>query len=157
MRSTSLILPAVFVSLPGTLRAGEPTVRNVSMRGLQIGGTTTLIVYGDDLGTAPRLLLPFPADQKLKPGSTKVQATFDVTLDGNAEPGYHHLRVVTDDGVSAPVVIAVDRLPQRPVTAAVEQLPVALHGTVGGSAAVESRFSRKAAPKVLVEVQAQRP
>ncbi len=85
-----------------------------------------------------------------------MQATFDVTLDGNVEPGYHHLRVVTDDGVSAPVVIAVDRLPQRPVTAAVEQLPVALHGTVGGSAAVESRFSGKAGQKVLVEVEAQR-
>src|SRR5260370_8807469 len=157
MRSTSLILLAAFTAFSGNLRAGEPTVRNVSLRGLQIGGSTPLIVDGDDFGTAPRLLLPFPADQKLKPGSTKVQATFDVTLDGNVEPGYHHLRVVTDDGVSAPVVIAVDRLPQRPVTAAVQQLPVALHGTVGGSPAVEARFSGNAGHNVLVEVEAQRP
>ncbi len=67
------------------------------MRGLQIGGTTTIVIDGDELGTAPRLLLPFPAQQQLKPGSTKNQATFDVTLDGTVQPGYHHLRVVTDE------------------------------------------------------------
>ena len=85
-----------------------------------------------------------------------MQATFDVTLDGDVEPGYHHLRVATDDGVSAPVVIAVDRLPQRPVTAAVAALPVALHGTVVGSAVVETKFAGKAGQKVMVEVEAQR-
>jgi hypothetical protein len=156
MRRASLILLTAFASLPGTLRAGEPTVRNVSLRGLQIGSTTTIVIDGDDFGPTPRLLLPFAAKQQLKPGSTKVQATFDVTLDGDVEPGYHHLRVVTDDGVSAPVVIAVDRLPQRPVTAAVEQTPVALHGVVNGSATVEAKFVGKAGQKVLVEVEAQR-
>src|SRR4051794_37073241 len=99
------------------LRAGEPSIRNLPLRGLRIGGTTTLVVDGDDLGTAPRLLLPFPAQQQLKAGSTKDRATFDVTLDADVEPGYHHLRVMTDDGVSAPVVIAVDRLPQLPLAA----------------------------------------
>jgi hypothetical protein len=156
MRFRSILLLTVFASLPATLRAVEPTVRNVSLRGLQIGGTTTVMIDGDDFGPAPRLLLPFTAKQQLKPGSTKVQATFDVTLDGDVEPGYHHLRVVTDDGVSAPVVVAVDRLPQRPVAAAVEQTPVALHGVVNGSATVEAKFAGKAGQKVLVEVEAQR-
>ncbi len=156
MRSTTLLLLAAFASLPGNLRATEPSIRNLALRGLQIGGTTTLVVDGDDFGTAPRLLLPFPARQQLKPGSTATQATFDVTLDANVEPGYHHLRIVTDSGVSTPIVIAVDRLPQKPLAATVEQLPVALHGVVSGSTATETKFVGKAGQKVLVEVEAQR-
>src|SRR4051812_16927380 len=106
------LLVALCVAAP-PLRAAEPTIRNLNVRGLQIAGTTTITLDGDDLGTAPRLLLPFPAKQQLKPGATKTQAVFDVTLEGDIEPGYHHLRVLTDEGVSAPVVIGVDRLPQR--------------------------------------------
>src|SRR5438034_10928875 len=112
------------------LGAGEPGVRNLDVRGLQVGGTTTLVVDGDELGTAPRLLLPFPAKQKLKPGSTNQRASFEVTLDGSVSPGYSHLRVATDGGVSLPVVIGVDRLPQRPLAASVDSLPIALHGVV---------------------------
>ena len=48
---------------------------------LQIGGATTLVIDGDDLGTAPRLLLPFAAKQTLKPGATARRAVYDVTLD----------------------------------------------------------------------------
>jgi len=32
------------------LRAGEPEVRNLDVRGLQAGGTTPLVIDGDDLG-----------------------------------------------------------------------------------------------------------
>src|SRR5262249_47088591 len=134
----------------------EPAIRNLSLRGLQVGGTTTLVVDGDELGTAPRLLLPFAAQATLKPGATKAQATFDVALGADVEPGYHHLRIVTDEGVSAPAVIAVDRLPQRPFAAAAGELPAALHGTVSGSASAETQFAGKAGQKVLIEVEAQR-
>src|SRR5437763_14770263 len=118
--------------------AAQPNIRNLNVRGLQVGGTTALTVDGDDLGAAPKLLLRFPAKQLLKPGSTDKQATFEVTLDDAVSPGYYHLRVVTDGGVSLPVVIGVDRLPQRVIAATPEQLPVALHGTVGGSTIVET-------------------
>ena len=158
--SSSLRLLSVLISslclCVSVVHSAEPAIRNLSLRGLQIGGTTTLVVDGDDLGTAPRLLLPFPAVQQLKPGSTKSQASFDVTLDGNVEAGYYHLRVMTDEGVSAPIVITVDRLPQRPLAAMVEQLPVALHGVVSGSATVETKFIGKAGQKILVEVESQR-
>ena len=149
-------LLAVCVFAPASLRAGEPTIRNLSVRGLQIDGTTTLIVDGDDLGTAPRLLLPFPANQQLKPGATATQATFDVTLERTVEPGYYHLRVVTDLGVSLPILIGVDRLAQRPLAATVDKLPVALHGAVAGSTVVETHFPGKKGQKTFIEVDAQR-
>lgn len=149
----------------GVLRATEPVIGNLNLRGLQIGGTTTLVIDGTDLGTSPRLLLAFPAKQELKPGGTANRATFDVTLDGQVTPGYHQLRVVSDGGVSLPVVIGVDRLPQRAVPPSApppkpediaDKLPVALHGTVSGSASVEARFVGKAGQKVQLEVDAQR-
>ncbi len=147
------------------VHSAEPAIRNLALRGLQIGGTTTLVVDGDEFGTAPRLLLPFAARQQLKPGTTKNQATFDVTLAADVEAGYYQLRVVTDEGVSAPMLIAVDRLPQRLVPVAmrvntqppaIEQLPAAVHGVVNGGATVETRFTGKAGQKIMVEVEAQR-
>jgi hypothetical protein len=158
-RAVRCLLLALLTWAPANLCAGEPVLRNLSLRGLQIGGTTTLVIDGDELGAAPRLLLPFPARQQLKPASAnapKTQATFEVTLDGDVEPGYHHLRLVTDDGVSAPVVIGVDRLPQRLLGTEIEKPPVALHGIVNGSSAAEARFTGKAGEKVLVEVEAHR-
>jgi hypothetical protein len=150
------LLLGSLVLLPYHLRGAEPSLRSVSVRGLQIGGTTTLIVDGDDLGTASRLLLPFPASQQKKPGATDKQVTFDVTLPAELSPGYYQCRVVTNGGVTLPVVLAVDRLPQRPHAPVVEQLPVALHGAVAGSTVIETRFPGKAGQKVLVEVEAQR-
>src|SRR5262245_40761146 len=124
-RSLALI---VAFGAAASLSAAEPEIRNLNIHGLQVAGTTTFTIDGDDLGSAPKLLLPFPAKQILKPGSTDKQATFEVTLDGAVAPGYHHLRVVADGGVSTPVIIGVDRLPQRALTTTPEQLPVALHG-----------------------------
>ncbi|MBI3822371.1 MAG: hypothetical protein HY289_06795 [Planctomycetes bacterium] len=136
--------------------AAEPTIRNLDIRGLRIAGTTTLTIDGDDLGQAPRLLLPFTAKATLKPGGNDKKAAFDVTLGADVVPGYHHLRIVTDGGVSLPVVIGVDRLPQQLVTAPVNELPIALHGTVAGGATVEAKFQGKAKQKVMVEVEALR-
>jgi hypothetical protein len=135
--------------------AAEPLVRAVNLRGLQIGGTTTLVIDGDHLAGA-KLLLPFTAIAALKPDSTDKRAMFDVTLAADVTPGFIHLRVVTDGGVSLPQLIAVDRLPQKPTTAAIEALPAALHGAVGGSTVVETKFAGKAGQPLIAEVEAQR-
>src|SRR5438132_14145015 len=72
----AFLWPFLFFLLTSPLAAAEPAVRNVNVRGLQLGGTTTVTIDGDDLGKSPRLLLPFPAKQTLKPGSTDKQAMF---------------------------------------------------------------------------------
>ncbi len=152
----SLVLVLTLWNLTAPCHAVEPEIRNLNVRGLQIGGTTTVILDGEALGTAPRLLLSFPAKQTLKPGGTDKKATFEVSLEKNVPPGYGHLRVVTDGGVSLPVRIGVDRLPQLPLGTTVATLPVALHGVSTGSTTAEARFSGKAGQKILVEVEAQR-
>lgn len=138
------------------LRAAQPEFRTVNVRGLQIGGSTTLVVEGDHFGVAPRLLLPFAGKQTLRPGFTDKLATFDVILEDAVPPGFHHLRVVTTGGVSLPVLIGVDRLPQQLLAATVDRLPVAMHGNLAGSTVAETTFSGKAGQKVMVEVEARR-
>jgi len=151
----SIILLA-FSLASRTAHAAEPVLRDINIRGLEIGATTTLIVDGDELGAAPRLLLPFPTKQELKPGATDKRATIDVVLAADVTPGYYQLRLLTDGGVSLPVVICVDRLPQRPLAPVIEQLPVAVFGAVAGSTVIETSFAGKAGQKVAVEVEAQR-
>ena len=87
MPSRFTVALLLFVTVSPVLQATEPTLRALDVRGLRVGGTTTLVIDGDDLGTTPRLLLPFAAKQTLKPGSTDKKATFDVTLDGEVTPG----------------------------------------------------------------------
>jgi hypothetical protein len=149
----ALALAAVCAAT-GSLHGAAPVIGNLTLRGLQVGGTTTLLVQGSDLGTTPRLLLPFPAKQDRKAGGNPQQATFDVTLGPDVVPGIYPLRIVAEGGVSLPVGIGVDRLPQRPFAASVTEVPVALHGAAGGT--VETVFQGKAGQKVLVEVEAQR-
>jgi hypothetical protein len=146
---------ALFIYAAVPRSTPEPTLRDVNVRGLQTNGTTTITVSGDDLGKAPKLLLPFAAQQTLKPGNTDKQAVFEVALK-DAPPGLHHLRVVTGGGVSSPVVIGVDALEQKPFVAKVETLPVALHGTLTGSTVLETTFTGKAGQKVTIEVESQR-
>ena len=136
--------------------AAEPAIRLLDVRGLRVGGTTTLTIDGDDLGTAPRLLLPFSAKQSLQPKATDKKAVFDVVLDGDVQPGYYHLRVVSESGISLPVVIGVDRMTQAPLMPTVSELPTCLHGTVAGGATVETKFQGNAKQKVMIEVEAQR-
>ncbi len=153
---TSSLFFVFFVSFVVPSFAAEPALRNVNVRGLQIAATTTLTIDGDDLGPAPRLLLPFAAKQVRKPASTATQATFDVTLGPDVQPGYYNLRLATDGGVSAPILIGVDRLRQRPLAAETADIPVALHAPAVGSTPLETTFPGKAGQKVQIEVEAQR-
>jgi len=162
----AFLWPFLFLLLCSALTAAEPNVRNVNVRGLQVGGMTTITIDGDAFGQPPkflapvskppRLLLPFAAKQTLKPGRTDKRAEFDVTLDDTIAPGLYHLRVITEGGASLPVVVGVDRLAQKPFGPTIEVLPAALHGTVSGASIAETTFTGKANEKVTIEVEAQR-
>lgn len=187
-RVALLALAAVVAFATAEARAVEPSIRAVDIRGLTIGGTTTLTIDGDDLGSVstvdpkdpkkktigpgPKLLLPFPAKQELKPGATDKRAQFDVILPDDVAPGYYNLRVTTEGGVSLPIVVAVDRLaqqpfpPPKPATVANPgtapaaptslPLPIALHGVANSSTVLEASFTGKAGQPFTAEIESQR-
>lgn len=184
-RLTCLALILCCALSPTIASAVEPSIRSVDIRGLTIGGMTTLTIDGDDLGSVvttdpkdpkkktvgpgPKLMLPFSAKHELKAGATDKRAVFDVTLADDIAPGYYNLRLTTHGGVSLPVVIAVDRLPQKPMppnppaapspaqpAAAPMSLPIALHGVASGSTVLEASFTGKAGEPFIAEIESQR-
>src|SRR5688572_8778542 len=151
------VLGVVVAAIGTTSDAAAPSVRSVSVRGLQIAGTTTLVFDGTDLAPNPRVLMSVPiAAQTVKPNATATRVEIEVTLDDKASPGLYNLHLATDGGVSEQMVVALDRLPQVPFAAKVETLPIALHGTVSGSAVLRATLAGKAGQAILCEVEAQR-
>src|SRR5207248_11252993 len=139
------------------LFGAAPSIQSVSLSGLQTGGTTTLAVTGSDLLPSPRVLLPIPvAAQAVKPGATAHRVEFDLTLARQVSPGFYLLRVANQSGVSNALVVGVDDLPQLPFAAELAKLPVALHGTLSGSATLTTSFAGTKGQRVAAEVEAHR-
>lgn len=153
--SRAAIFACVLIA-PCTVWAAAPTVRSLNVRGLQIGGPTTLIVDGADLLPNPRLVLTQPiASQSVKPSSTATRLEIDVVLDAAAEPGLQTLYVATDGGLSERQLVSVDHLPQLPFAPTITALPAALHGTLG-TGTLKTTFPGQAGQTLLVEVESQR-
>jgi len=151
----SLALSLFLVASPAA--ATPPSVRNIDLRGLQIGGTTTLAIDGIDLPLNPRLVIAAPiAAQAIRPNATATRVEIDVTLGAGLTPGLYNLYFTGEGGVSEKTVVALDRLPQRLFAAAVDSLPVALHGTLGGGTTLRTSFPAKAGQRITCEIESQR-
>ncbi|MEQ8786940.1 MAG: hypothetical protein RIC55_11600 [Pirellulaceae bacterium] len=134
-----------------------PVITNVSLRGLQAGGTTTLVIDGRDLAPNPQLLLDAPStDIRIKDGSSDKRIEAEVTVAKGVSPGIYALRVCSGKGVSSPILLGVDALVQSPMTDTIEKLPVALHGRVTGPQILTSTFQGKKGQRVLLDVEAKR-
>ncbi|MFT5323771.1 MAG: hypothetical protein ACI8P0_001622 [Planctomycetaceae bacterium] len=137
--------------------SAAPKVQSLSVRGLQIGGTTTIVVTGTKLLPNPRLLMSVPiAKQTVKPNATATRVEFDVTLDAGVEAGIYNCWVVSDSGASPAAFIAADKLPNIVFGPEVPSLPSSLHGIVSGSEKLRTVFSATKDQVVLVEVESQR-
>lgn len=134
-----------------------PTIAGVSLRGLQLGGTTTVVVEGTELQPDARVLLPFAiARQVVRPGATESRVELEITLDANAPVGLHALRMVSAKGVSNPIMIGVDALPQRAYEPQIGTIPVALHGVLSGSEILRTKFAGRSGERIAIDVECQR-
>lgn len=137
--------------------SAAPKIQSLSVRGLQIGGTTTIRVTGTELLPNPRLLMSVPiAKQTIKPNATATRVEFDVTLADSVAAGIYNFWVVSDSGASPAAFVAADRLPNIVFGPEVPSLPASLHGIVSGSAKVRTTFSATKDQPVLLEVESQR-
>lgn len=141
----------------GAADARAPEVRNINVRGLQVSGTTTLILDGVELLPAPRVFVDGNAvEAVVDPSSTATRLVVAIKLVDQIVPGVAQLRVATADGFSNSSLVAIDRLPQVLFAEQVAALPSALHGTIGGSVTVRTMFSGKAGEDVIIEAEARR-
>jgi hypothetical protein len=137
--------------------SAAPQLANVFPRGLQSGGTTTLTLDGAELAGGPRLLIDLPlAAVAVRDGAADNRVQLDVTLDASVPPGLYALRLANSRGISNAVLVAVDALPQAGFAPETSSLPVALHGALGGSQVVTTRFPGTAGQRLVVDVEARR-
>ena len=96
---------------------------NLSLRGLQAGGVTTLVIEGSELLPDPRIFLSAPvARQTIKDGATPQRLEVEFLLDGQTPAGIYLLRVASASGISDAVALGVDNLPQIPFAPQVPRL-----------------------------------
>lgn len=145
-----------------TLQLGQqifaaPSITNVSPRGLQIGQKTTLTIAGADLSADCQLVGEVAiASQKIKTGAKANRLEIEVELDPAAQPGLYSLRVAGPTGISSPIVVGVDQLPQRSFEPTINEVPVALSGTVGGAQVLQTKLTGKKGQPLILDVEAQR-
>ena len=148
---------ALVLCLATISNARPPEIRAVNLRGLQIGGATTLTIDGADLALAPRISL----DDKLlettvDPASNANRLIVTVPVEASRPAGLGVLRVATGEGFSNSVVVGLDPFPQQPLADAIPALPATVHGSVPGGTVSRTSFTAKTGETVVIEVEARR-
>ena len=150
-------LPLVLAFSVASSVVAAPKITNMPIRGLQIGGTTTITIQGSDLLPNPILVTSIPiAKQKVLEKAAANNVRMEVTLDANVTPGMYNLRIASEKGISESVIIAVDTMPQIRLGSEIKSTPVAIHGTVSSSTIIKTPLSGKAGQEFLAEVEAVR-
>src|SRR6476661_7554968 len=144
---------AVMVVALATQAHAAPQIKNVSLRGLQVGAVNTLVIEGDELSPSPRILLTAPvARQVIKDGATANRLEIELALDSQVQSGIYLLRVASATGISPAVALGVDGLSQ---VAFAEQLPgrnVAMSGSISGSTIATTTLQGKKDEPIILEV-----
>jgi hypothetical protein len=152
-RAGLLLLLAIW---SGTAVAA-PRIDNVSLRGLQLGGSTTLVVTGAELAPAPVVWLGSEMlEASTKDGSTADRLELEVKLPREAFPGIRTLRISNELGISNPVALVVDELPESPWSTELASWPAALTGACEGATRLVTTLDGKRDQLLAVEVEARR-
>ena len=150
------VIVALLAVVVGPAHAG-PTIKSISLRGLQAGGTTTLAIDGTELLPDPRLLSTVPiGKQNLKAGGSPQHVEMEVSVDAQASPGIYLLRLATAGGISNAVAVGVDAIAQSPFAAEISALPVTMSGALTGSTVLATSFTGKAGQKIVIDVESRR-
>jgi hypothetical protein len=157
MTRTTLVLATLILSWLSSVSLAAPTITNISLRGLTIGQPTTVVIDGSDLLPDPKLVLPVKVtSQTVKPDATANRVEITITVDASVAPGIYSLRVASGKGISGPIAVGIDKLPQQPLGPQISSLPVALHGSVAGPQIVQTRFQGTKGTRIVLDCEAQR-
>ena len=107
-------LLTALIALPAAAWAAPPKLTGTSPLGVQRGKSTEVMFRGSGLGDNPRLVAPFTFRIEESAGSGSGASNWEVglTIDAGTAVGVYPIRVVTDWGVSNPILFAVGQVPQ---------------------------------------------
>ncbi|PQO32501.1 hypothetical protein DTL21_20030 [Bremerella cremea] len=156
LRSAMLFGLALLVSWTSSVLAA-PQIQDASLRGLTIGKTTRLTLSGKQLGPNPDVKLDFPvSSMRVLPQSNGQRLELEIDLPTDAKPQHGHLRVATATGISNPITLGIDSLPEAPFSATIDSLPIAFSGTLTGPQLLSTSFTGKSGQRLVIDVEAQR-
>ncbi len=157
MKRYVVLVSLVLTPLLASLALAAPRIDNVSLRGVTIGQTTRLSLQGKQLGPDPKIHLDFPSQEiRVLPESNAEKLEIEIDLPEGVPPGLGRLRVATATGISAPVTLGVDMLPNVAFRDTIDELPIALNGSLTGSQLLSTTLSGKRGQTVVVDIEAQR-
>ena len=138
-----------------------PEIASLSLHGLTRGQTTVLALTGTNLLPDPVLVSSAPIEkQVLRPGATPERIEFEITVPATAWAGHFPVRVQTPRGISGPLTVAVDSLPQIPFAESSPEkpiaLPVAISGSLSGQQQMKVFFAGQAGQRLVVDLECKR-
>jgi hypothetical protein len=138
-----------------------PDIARFSQAGVTRGQTTQIVIAGQHLGSAPRVLTDIPhATVTLVGEPSAERLTAQLTVPADTVPGLYPVWVSTTEGTSAPLPLAVDGLPHRPADQATADaptaLPAALFGVLSGGQRPRMFFQGQRGQSIVAEVELQR-
>jgi hypothetical protein len=138
-----------------------PVITALSMNGLQLGSTGTLVIYGTNLQPTPVVSLPISGAQlAIGPNSNATQVELQITIPAGAPVEHYPVRVQTANGVSNALPLAIDGLPHIAANLSTPEkpviLPLAVSGMLSGAQQVKTYFSGKAGQRVIADVESRR-
>lgn len=137
--------------------AAAPQINNVSQRGLQIGKPTVLVFDGGELAPEPRIVSSLPLkSQTVQPDAAAGRVAIEVVVDESAQPGIYALYLASSTGISNPVLIGIDRLPQAPLAEETASLPISLSGALAGAEVKRTTFTGTKGQRIVIDIEAQR-
>jgi hypothetical protein len=137
--------------------AAAPRIANVSLRGLQSGAVSSIVVDGSELGPESQVWFSAPGvKHTIKPGATPQRLEIEFTVEPKVASGIYLLRIASPSGISDPVALAVDALPQVAFTPQVSGSNVAMTGALEGSGVLTATLAGKKGQRVVIEVESRR-
>ncbi|MEW4571482.1 hypothetical protein AB1L88_26705 [Tautonia sp. JC769] len=154
-------LLAGLLVLPSIAWADSPRLTGTSPLGIQRGLSTEVTFEGSGLGDGTRLIAPFDFEIEeptgSEPGATRWQVR--LTADARTAVGVYPVRVVTDSGISNPILFAVGQLPQiaeaepNDAAASAQEIPnpIVVEGECPGNDLDFFRFPGREGDRIVVD------
>jgi hypothetical protein len=157
----TLALAFLFASPTVAVLADPPSLADLKPAGVPRGVATTLTVTGKGLAGSPRFFGAVPlALAKGEPNKEGTAWTVGVTVPPETPVGVYPVRVVTDGGISNPMLLAVGQVPQveekepnnTPESAfALPVPPVVVEGQIGGADVDRFAFAGRKGQRIVVD------
>jgi hypothetical protein len=147
--------------VPSLAWADPPRLAGTTPLGVRRGEATPVRFEGSSLGNGRRLVAPFEFELEESAGNNAEPTRWEVrlTVDRRTAAGVYPIRIVTDSGISNPVLFAVGQVAQATEVepnndrghAQPVPNPVVVEGTCPGNDIDFFRFSGRAGERVVVD------